>query len=160
MPFWRGRDHESYIGGYDPEYEMPNPDREPRERYMSEAYRHNSRDSRFAYRYDPDRFEARMGPRDHDRPRHWDDGPRYLGDRGGYDRVPDRAQHDRGWDVASGREHYERGFAHGRDWGRREAELELYRRQHSGPYDRSDEREFDRGYNRAIDYDRDRGRRY
>src|SRR5258708_11052187 len=61
MRFGR-RDHESYIGGYDPEHEMPDPGRPPRDRWQSEAYRHNARDSRFAYRWDPDRFEERQGP--------------------------------------------------------------------------------------------------
>ena len=35
-------------------YEMPDPDRGPHDRYMSDAYRHNARDSRFAYRFNPD----------------------------------------------------------------------------------------------------------
>ena len=60
MRFGR-RDHEPYIGGYDPEHEMPDPGRHPRDRWQSEAYRHNARDSRFAYRWDPDRFEERQG---------------------------------------------------------------------------------------------------
>ncbi|HJW92808.1 MAG TPA: hypothetical protein VJ901_04260 [Thermoanaerobaculia bacterium] len=57
---FRRRDHESFIGGYDPEREMPNPDREYRDRYQSDAYRHNSADSRWAYRWNPDRFEERF----------------------------------------------------------------------------------------------------
>ena len=60
---WRRRDHERYIGGYDPEYEMPDPDRRPGQRYASDASRHNSRDTRFAYRWDPDRIEDRYGAR-------------------------------------------------------------------------------------------------
>src|ERR1043166_9090183 len=60
---WRRRDHERYIGGYDPEYEMPDPDRRPGDRWASDAYRHNSRDTRFSYRWDPDRIEERFGSR-------------------------------------------------------------------------------------------------
>jgi len=58
MRFGR-RDHESYIGGYDPEHEMPNPDRDPRERWQSDAYRRNAADGRWVYRWNPDRFEER-----------------------------------------------------------------------------------------------------
>lgn len=109
MRMWRGRDRESYIGGYDPEYEMPDPDRGPRDRYMSDAYRNNARDSRYAYRMNPDRFEQRW--RDDREPR----------DFGGD--VRDRHWFDRG---------YDRGFEHGlqaardrdRDWARRESEVE------------------------------------
>ena len=32
MAFWRRRDHEKFIGSYDPEHEMPNPDRRPHDR--------------------------------------------------------------------------------------------------------------------------------
>lgn len=60
---FRRRDHESFIGGYDPEREMPDPDREYRDRYQSDAYRHNAADSRWIYRFNPDRFEDRFGPR-------------------------------------------------------------------------------------------------
>ena len=60
---WRRRDHERYIGGYDPEYEMPDPDRRPGDRWASDAVRHNSRDTRFSYRWYPDRIESRFGSR-------------------------------------------------------------------------------------------------
>src|SRR4051812_26920521 len=53
------RDRERFIGSYDPEYEMPDPDRPRRGRYESEAYRRNFGDSRYAYRYNPDRIEER-----------------------------------------------------------------------------------------------------
>lgn len=61
---FRRRDHESFIGGYDPEREMPDPDRESRDRYQSDAYRHNAADSRWSYRWNPDRFEERFTDRD------------------------------------------------------------------------------------------------
>lgn len=65
---WRPRDRERFIGSYDPEHEMPDPDRMPGERWQSDAYRHHFRDSRFAYRMNPDRFEDRFdGRRDVDR---------------------------------------------------------------------------------------------
>ena len=56
---WRPRDRERYIGGYDPEHEMPDPDRDRGDRWQSDVYRHNARDGRFAYRWNPDRFEDR-----------------------------------------------------------------------------------------------------
>jgi hypothetical protein len=62
MRFGR-RDHEPFIGGYDPEHEMPNPDRDPRDRWQSDAYRRNAYDSRIAYRWAPDRIEERGGER-------------------------------------------------------------------------------------------------
>jgi hypothetical protein len=68
MRFGR-RDHERYIGGYDPEHEMPDPYRDPRDRWQSDAYRRNAADGRWAYRWNPDRFEERM-PRD--RYEYWD----------------------------------------------------------------------------------------
>src|SRR5438045_9781435 len=58
---FRRRDHESFIGGYDPEHEMPDADRDPRDRWQSDAYRYGARDTRFAYRWNPDRFEDRYG---------------------------------------------------------------------------------------------------
>lgn len=78
---WRPRDHERYIGSYDPEHEMPDPDRGSGDRWQSDAYRHNARDTRFAYRWNPDRIEERYrsGPyfddrdRDRDRDMHWRD---------------------------------------------------------------------------------------
>ena len=140
MAFWRRRDHEGYIGSYDPEHEMPDPEREPRDRYESEAYRHNARDSRYAYRWDPNRIESSQGVRDR-----WDRGANRDG-----------RSSDRNWNAREPRSDYELGYQH----GRRDAEIELYRREHSGPYDRDADREIDRGRNRAIDYDRDWRDRY
>ena len=65
MRFGR-HDRESYIGGYDPEHEMPDPDRDPRDRWQSDAYRHNAHDSRYMYRWAPDRYGADRGWRGRD----------------------------------------------------------------------------------------------
>ena len=60
---WRRGDRERFIGSYDPEYEMPDPDRVRRGRYQSDAYRRNFGDNRYAYRWNPDRVEERWrGP--------------------------------------------------------------------------------------------------
>jgi hypothetical protein len=145
MRFGR-RDHEPYIGGYDPEHEMPDPSRHPRDRWQSEAYRHNARDSRFAYRWDPDRFEERQGPSrgnyrsdGHERIQPRDryesagrpdydydygyDRPRYSYDRGDYgsdrrDYGSDRGAYsaDRGSDRLS--RDYDRVRDDGRDYNR------------------------------------------
>ena len=64
---FRPRDHERFIGGYDPEHEMPDPSRDLRDRWQSDAYRHNARDGRFAYRWNPDRIENRGSDRGRDR---------------------------------------------------------------------------------------------
>ena len=56
---WRRGDRERFIGSYDPEYEMPDPDRRRRGPYESEAYRRNFGDNRYAYRWNPDRIEER-----------------------------------------------------------------------------------------------------
>ncbi len=147
---WRPRDHERFIGGYDPEHEMPDPDRRPRGRYESDAYRYNARDSRYPYRWNPDRFEERF--RDRDDRREWElrwnrdardrdfgrdygrdyyDG-RYAYDRDrGFDRGYDRYDFDRGWNDRNG------GY-YGSDYDR--------------GYDR------DRGYNRDREWPRDRER--
>jgi hypothetical protein len=98
MAFFR-KDRERFIGGYDPEHEMPDPDRDPRDRYQSEAYQNGARDSRFAYRWNPDRVEAQFGDRyrggeeqihDRDHYMNRDSGPQF-GPRdegwGGYDRA-------------------------------------------------------------------------
>ena len=164
---WRFRDRERFIGGYDPEHEMPDPRRDPRDRWQSDTYRHNARDSRFAYRWDPDRVESRRYEGDHDRSwnfdrnadrdRGWDDrgfrgdygsdygagdyGARYGGAwyRGRSDREQGGYGYgpDRGWDR-------DRGFGfRDRDW------------------DRDRDRGYDRGYDRGFDEDRDwRRRRY
>ena len=153
MAFWKRHDHEGYIGSYDPEHEMPDADREPRERYQSDAYRHNASDSRFAYRWNPDRFEPNSRDRgERSANRDWDRGS----DRG-WDREANRdLGTERSWHGREPRSDYELGYEH----GRRDAELELYRRQHSGPFNRDPDREFNRGRNRAIDYDRDSRDRY
>jgi hypothetical protein len=77
---WRPRDRERFIGGYDPEHEMPDPDRGTGDRWQSDTYRHNSRDTRFAYRMNPDRFERQFeGQRgDYDRDMPWN-GDQYGG---------------------------------------------------------------------------------
>src|SRR5687768_226745 len=64
---WRPRDRERFIGGYDPEHEMPDPDRDRGDRFQSDAYRHNARDSRYAYRWNPDRIESNYPDRDRGR---------------------------------------------------------------------------------------------
>jgi hypothetical protein len=88
---WRPRDRERYVGGYDPEHEMPDPDREPGDRWQSGAYRHNARDTRFAYRMNPDAFERQFegdrGGYGYDRGGNWDRDARDMNrDRGDYDR--------------------------------------------------------------------------
>jgi hypothetical protein len=149
---WRPRDRERYIGGYDPEHEMPDPDRGPGGRWQSDAYRHNARDSRFAYRMNPDFVERHYdGPRGGYGPPPWDRGY----DRGDYDRGSfDRGGYDRGGygggygghrgDYAAGggyngggydRGPYDRGGYYGgpdRDWDR-------------GPFGGSDRSGWDRG---------------
>jgi len=102
---WRRRDHERFIGGYDPENEMPDPSRRSGDRYESDAYRHNARDTRFAYRWDSDRFEDRFGAR---QPRDFD----YRDVRSAYERGYDDARLARGyrppnwgWDSDDGRDY-------------------------------------------------------
>ncbi len=103
---WRPRDHERFIGSYDPEHEMPDPDRDPRERWQSDVYRHNARDSRFAYRWAPDRIEQRFRDR--------------------------REELRPGWDRdARDRYIYKRGFLDGREFGRGYD----YDHQYAGPRD-------------------------
>jgi hypothetical protein len=131
---FRRRDHESFIGGYDPEREMPDPDREYRDRYQSDAYRHNAADSRWAYRWNPDRFEDRFGPR-RGEPAPWDRDARDRGydyDRGmEWDRM--RYGYPRGPEPGGYRDRDPRDFAGPRDYGYRG---------------------YDRGYDRDIDRDR------
>jgi hypothetical protein len=112
---WRPRDRERFIGGYDPEHEMPDPDRDPRDRYQSEAYRHNARDSRFAYRWNPDRVESRRfdgggwnPDRDYDRDRGYDDS-RIYGDRN----CPDYGQDYRGGQYYGGGDYGRGGSPYG-----------------------------------------------
>lgn len=100
---WRPRDHERFIGGYDPEHEMPDPARGPRGRWQSDAYRNNARDTRFPYRWNPDRFEERF----RDRPRE-DYDLRWSRDARDRD-YRDRDYYDRGF--------YDRGYDYDRDRG-------------------------------------------
>jgi len=134
---WRPRDHERFIGGYDPEHEMPDPDRSPRDRWQSDAYRYGAHDSRYPDRWNPDRFEDRF--RDRDDRREWemrwnsdarDSGyrPGYPGDYGrsdygrpdydrnfdrGYDRGYDRYEFDRSWNDRNRGGYYEGDFNSG-----------------------------------------------
>lgn len=101
MRFGSRRDHESFIGSYDPEHEMPDPDRDPRSRYMSDAYRNNADDSRFMYRWNPDRIESR-----HERTDRWRDD-RYASD------YRDRAPQSRYGTSGSYRDEYDRGSNYG-----------------------------------------------
>ena len=171
---WRPRDRERYIGSYDPEHEMPDPDRYPGDRWQSDAYRHHFRDSRFAYRMNPDRFENRFeGRRDVDsemqmrwnrdgRDRDRDYG---YGDDRGYDRGTyarsfdrggqDRAGYDRGYDRSFERATYGNDYGFG---GRGRAEWGM-----RGNMDRmapSVDRDWDRGpghFDRDRIYGSDRG---
>ena len=163
---WRPRDRERYIGGYDPEREMPDPDRDRGDRWQSSAYRHNARDSRFAYRWNPDRIEERYPDRYSD----YDRGPRWQGDARDYDRdrggyrggFGGESGYDRGYDrdfsPRYGRGDYDRGFDRysGRDY-ERDWDRERYARDR---WDRGYGDDYDRGYGRPYDeYDRDRWRR-
>ncbi|HEX8408591.1 MAG TPA: hypothetical protein VF883_06995 [Thermoanaerobaculia bacterium] len=154
---WRPRDRERFIGSYDPEHEMPDPDRGPGDRWQSDAYRHASRDSRYGYRMNPDRYEDRFdGRRDPNRDyeMRWQRDGRDM-DRDGYGRAAygyrdsygapysyDR-DYERppgyGYDPDDDRDHYRRGFERGYDDG--------YNAGYSG---------LDRNYDRGPHYDRDR----
>lgn len=115
---WRRR--ERYIGGYDPEHEMPDPDRGPGDRWQSPAYRRNARDTRYPYRWNPNRVEEQFGGRgpedyasylgwhrDARDMRRYPTGPRYDYDRGyGLDRGYD---YDRGYGLDRGYD-YDRGY--------------------------------------------------
>jgi atypical dual specificity phosphatase len=131
---WRPRDRERFIGSYDPEREMPDPDRGPGDRWQSDAYRHNARDTRFAYRWNPDRFEERY------REEH---GPSWRGDYG-------RGRSDFGGG-------YERDY--GRDFADREygRDNSAYNRDFSRDYGRDYNRDFSRDYGRDYGRDYDRG---
>jgi hypothetical protein len=141
---WRPRgDRERFIGSYDPEHEMPDPDRGRGERWQSDAYRHNSRDTRFAYRWDPDRVEERYeGPRrDFDR-------DRYPGDARDRERAMNRGGYGGGYagsNYSAGGGYSGGGYGNygsGGNYG-------------TGPHwDRSG---FDRGYDAYRGNDRDRG---
>ena len=186
MRFGNRRDREPYIGGYDPEHEMPNPDRDARDRYMSDAYRHNSDDSRYFYRWDPQRIEGR-----HERSPQWRDD-RYsfdardregMNDRGyGYDRDHDRSfgARDRDFDFGRGGSYdYDRDRG-GNFYGSSDRDLDRFAgdrgydrghdRGHDLPFDRgfgydrgydrqfgARDRDFDSGRGGSYDYDRERG---
>src|SRR6059058_4568078 len=119
---FRRRDHEGFIGGYDPEHEMPDPYRRPRGPWQSEAYRDLARDSRYAYRWDPDRFEERMDEwRRHDREDFIQPRDRYApyGFTSSYDRARylDRGR-DFGFDRGYDREYPPRRFEARDDYAR------------------------------------------
>ncbi len=113
MRFGR-RDHESFIGSYDPEHEMPDPDRGPRDRWQSDVYSHNARDTRWGYRWNPERVEERgfrrpwrgdveseIQPRDRYEPR--------FGRHPEYERGYEHGYYDRGLDeVRDVRDRFER----------------------------------------------------
>ncbi|HUJ12889.1 MAG TPA: hypothetical protein VL284_03780 [Thermoanaerobaculia bacterium] len=116
---FRPRDHERFIGGYDPEHEMPDPERDPRDRWQSDAYRRNARDTRFMYRWNPDRIEEQRG---------WDRGrgrdieneirprDRYeAAYRAGYE-----AGYDRGYEHGYTGYNDRRRYDWDRDWAERE----------------------------------------
>ena len=128
---FRRPDHERYIGGYDPEHEMPDPDRRPRGPWQSEAYRDSARDSRWAYRWDPDRIEGRYDDwrrRDGDDFIHPRDRYAPYGLTRGYDRAR-YLDRDRDWP-------YDRGYDRGYDY---------YQRDYPPPPRRFADRDFDYG---------------
>lgn len=127
---WRPRDRERFIGTYDPEHELPDPDRNPGDRWQSDAYRRGAHDSRYAYRMSPDRVESRYPDRsnvDRAMEQRWRRDAR--DDRGGYGgdyertwRGPDYTDRMRR-DYATGYDrdlvHFGRSFDdYGRDYGR------------------------------------------
>src|SRR5688500_6158222 len=98
---WKPGDRERCIGSYDPEHEMPDPDRDRGGRWQSDAYRSGARDSRYAYRWNPERFEDRFSSR------------RDIGREAGLRWTQDGRDYER--------EHYERGFEDGFERGYQEA---------------------------------------
>lgn len=155
---WRPRDHERFIGSYDPEHEMPDPDRD--DRWQSDAYRRGARDSRFAYRWNPDRFEERYRSRDdYERERDL----RWRAGAGQYDRG---YGYGYGSDYDRGRD-YSRGFNGDRDWGRdygsRDDGSREYGRDYGNrdygnrDYGRDHDRGFSGGDNRDRNFGSDRG---
>lgn len=118
---WRPRDRERFIGGYDPEHEMPDPDRDPGDRWQSDAYRHHSRDTRFAYRMNPDAFERQFeGQRDYrDRPGQWDRDARGVGyDRNDMNPSPNRGGYYGGADRNYTSSGYGGGYERGGNYDR------------------------------------------
>lgn len=156
---WRPRDRERFIGSYDPEHEMPDADRERGDRWQSDAYRRNARDTRFAYRMNPDRFEGRFeGRRDvgHEAEMRWnrdgrdDDRDRNWG-RAPYDRNFDRGGYGGAYERDYGSDRYEGDrYGGGRD---RERDRGGFM---SGP--RFDRHSSDRGWDHGGTYAGDRDR--
>jgi hypothetical protein len=160
MRFGR-RDHESYIGSYDPEHEMPDPDRGPRDRWQSDVYRHNAGDSRWAYRWSPERIEEHgmRRPWRGDVERDIQPRDRYESRFGGrhpeYERGYEHGYYDRGMDMD--RERDVRDFR-GSDWDR---DRDQQWGRDFGPRDR--DRYRDEWDPMVTPYDRDwrgSGRRY
>lgn len=173
---WRPRgDRERFIGSYDPEHEMPDPDRGRGERWQSDAYRHNAHDSRFAYRWNPDRVEGR-----YEGPRHAFDRDRYEGDARDRERFMNRGGgsgygnyggngggHAGGASPYGGGQYWDRsGFDRGYDTYR--DRNDPYRDRNDGDYGRGFAGGYGGGANRGgNEYDRprdfggyDRGRDY
>lgn len=144
MPFWRGRDRERFIGSYDPEHEMPDPDRMNRDRYESEAYRRNAADSRYGYRWNPDRIEDRfVGRGRSSMPRDWNRDARdhSYNERYGARDYERSGQWESGRDFDRDRD---RDRSYGADYG-----MADYGRNPQGGYGRNfgnPDRGYDRGY--------------
>ena len=153
---WRPRDRERYIGSYDPEHEMPDPQRGPGDRWQSDAYRRGARDSRFLYRADPNRFEDRFSEQRDFHPDYddrWRRDARDM-DRGGYGRGG--GYYDANFSGGGYRDYgYSRpdDYGYGRDYDRYDAERDR------GYADRgyTDRGYTDRGgWDRGSHFDRDR----
>jgi hypothetical protein len=143
---WRPRDRERYIGSYDPEHEMPDPDRGPGDRWQSDAYRRGARDTRFIYRADPDRFENRFNDQrsyDPEYDQRWRRDARDL-DRGGYG----RGGHDANFGGGGYRDYGPRDFGRN-DFGRNDYGRSDFGPRDSGRNDFSYGRDFDRGFDRG-----------
>jgi hypothetical protein len=139
---------------------MPDPDRDAGDRWQSGAYRHNARDSRFAYRMNPDAFERQFeGDRGggYDRPQ-WDRDARDMNRGGGSN-----------WDRSNYRD-YDRGRNYGGGYDRGNYGGAGYRTS-GGDYDRDRDRGsfLDGGYFDRVNrfggsdrggWDRDRDRGY
>ena len=167
---WRPRDRERFIGGYDPEHEMPDPDRDAGDRWQSDAYRHAARDTRFAYRLNPNRFEDRFGGRESGYDPRWDRDARDL-DRGGYrggmsgGNYGGGGYYDRPYDRYGGYDRYDRyggydRYAYGRDYDRHFDRDRIYGSDRGWDYGREHDRWRDdrEGWDRDR-WDRDRWRR-
>lgn len=164
---WRNRDREHFIGAYDPEHELPDPDRRPGDRWQSDAYRQSARDSRYAYRMNPDRFEDRFGNRsdvDREMRERWERDARdrdlgYRRDFGDSDRPfsPGRFDdygrgRDYGSDYARNRYSGGRDLDRGRDRGWDREPLRGSRTDHDRFYGS------DRGWDAERERHRDRDR--